>query len=165
LSLATSVTFLGDRMRQTVNTAVTRYTLDLSGGLTQVLYDETKSYVYGLDLLSQQTTSTEEYLLRDGLGSIRQLTEQSSAITMFNSYEPYGEIFSSSGSGSSSYGFAGEWTDETGLMHLRARYYASAVGRFLVIGSQLQENIYSQQIGLIPAPASYLSAGSVAGSR
>ena len=34
-------------------------------------------------------------------------------------------------SGASAYGYAGEWADPTGLVNLRARYYAPAQGRFL----------------------------------
>lgn len=40
------------------------------------------------------------------------------------SYKPYGEVLESVGEGSSSYGFAAEMADESGLAFLRARYYA-----------------------------------------
>jgi RHS repeat-associated protein len=38
---------------------------------------------------------------------------------------------SSAGGGSSAYGFTGEMTDANGLIYLRARYYASDMGRFV----------------------------------
>ena len=44
---------------------------------------------------------------------------------------PGGETLSSSGEGATSYGFAGEWKDESGLVYLRARYYSPGQGRFL----------------------------------
>jgi RHS repeat-associated protein len=72
-----------------------------------------------------------EYFLTDGLGSVRQLADGNGAVTMAKSYQPYGTEMSAVGSGSSSYGFTGEMTDPTGLTYLRARYYASGVGRFL----------------------------------
>ncbi|MCW5877585.1 MAG: hypothetical protein KIS80_01800 [Anaerolineales bacterium] len=122
---------LGERMQQTVDSETTTYTLDLNRGLTQVLNDGTSAYVYGHELLSLQTDTLEQYPLRDALGSIRQLTEQSSAITLFNTYEPYGARQSTSGEAELAYGFAGEWTDETGLQYLRARYYAPWQGRFI----------------------------------
>lgn len=122
---------LGDRMQQTVNSETTTYVLDLNAGLTQVLHDGESSYVYGYDLVSLQTGPLEQYPLRDALGSVRQLTEQSSAITMFKTYEPYGSVQSTSGEAELAYGFAGEWTDGTGLQYLRARYYAPPSGVFI----------------------------------
>jgi RHS repeat-associated protein len=62
---------------------------------------------------------------------VRRLTNAGGAPTLTRGYEPYGKVSSSSGAGSTAYGFAGEWTDNTGLIHLRARYYASGVGRFV----------------------------------
>jgi RHS repeat-associated protein len=53
-------------------------------------------------------------------------------VSLAQSYEPFGETLSSSGEGSTSYGFTGEWTDSySGLVNLRARYYAPWQGRFL----------------------------------
>ena len=47
------------------------------------------------------------------------------------SYEPYGTMLDSYGNGASNYGYAGEWTDGTGLQHLRARYLDTGIGRFI----------------------------------
>jgi len=65
------------------------------------------------------------------LGSVRQLADASGAVILGKSYQPYGKVLDSSGSGASSFGFTGEWTDATGLINLRARYYAPGVGRFI----------------------------------
>ncbi len=72
-----------------------------------------------------------ELLLGDALGSVRQLTDENAEVVLAQTYEPYGEVLSSAGDGESSYAYAGEWTDMTGLQYLRARYMWSAVGRFL----------------------------------
>jgi RHS repeat-associated protein len=109
----------------------TPYILDLNAGLTQVLNDGTTAYVYGLDLVSQQTGIYEEYPLRDALGSVRQMTDQSSAITGYKSFEPYGSVLASSGETDTPYGFAGEWTDNSGMQYLRVRYYGPDMGRFI----------------------------------
>ena len=87
---------------------------------------------------AQQNTMGTDYFLADatstslsaGLGSVRQLTDESGAVTLAQSYTPYGEAYSSEGSGASSYGFTGEWRDRTGMIYLRARYYAPWDGRF-----------------------------------
>jgi RHS repeat-associated protein len=121
----------GDRIAQIEDGVQTPYILDLNAGLTQVLNDGTTAYVYGLDLVSQQTGIYEEYPLRDALGSVRQMTDQSSAIMGYKSFEPYGSLLASSGETNTPYGFAGEWTDASGMQYLRARYYDLSVGRFV----------------------------------
>ena len=40
-------------------------------------------------------------------------------------------MISASGLGGGSYGYAGEWTDSSGLQYLRARYYSPSTGRFI----------------------------------
>jgi len=117
---------LGDRLIQNgVN-----YTLDLNAGLTQVLNDGTNQYLYGLGRISQVNTTTE-YFLGDALGSVRQLTNGQGEITLANAYEPYGVLAQSTGSAQTSYGFTGEFTDPSGMVYLRARYYMPGDGRFI----------------------------------
>jgi hypothetical protein len=72
---------LGDRLSQTVNGVTTNYTLDLNTGLTQALSDGTNTYIYGLGRIAQVNTTTE-YFLGDALGSVCQLTDPSSDITL-----------------------------------------------------------------------------------
>ena len=120
-----------DRVSQTVNGVTTNYTLDLASPLTQVLSDGTNTYVYGVNRIAQMNGTTPEYFLADGLGSMRQLVDSTGNVTLAKSYQPYGTQANSVGSGLSSYGFTGEMTDPTGLIYLRARYYASDTGRFI----------------------------------
>ena len=58
------------------------------------------------------------------------MTDASGEITMARAYKPFGELMNSAGSGASAYGFTGEWTDSTGLVNLRARYYAPYLNQF-----------------------------------
>lgn len=67
----------------------------------------------------------------DALGSVCQLTESNGAVVFSQSYQPYGDVLSSVGSKLTDYGFTGEWGDASGLIFLRARYYAPRDGRFL----------------------------------
>ena|GEM_PF-6452637 len=116
-----------------MNAQTTNYTLDLNAGLTQVLSDGTNFYVYGLGRVSQFElgNNTPEYFLTDALGSVRQLTHESSSIVASKSYDPYGNTLSSTGSVESVFGYTGEQTDPSGMVYLRARYYSSGDGRFL----------------------------------
>jgi RHS repeat-associated protein len=45
----------------------------------------------------------------------------------------YGNLAASTGVASTPFGYAGEYTDPTGLIYLRARYYDPATGQFLAI--------------------------------
>ncbi|MBI1801352.1 MAG: RHS repeat-associated core domain-containing protein, partial [Chloroflexi bacterium] len=122
---------LSDRLRQTVNGAPTNYTLDLNAGLTQVLADGTNTYLYGNGRIAQQSTTGTDYFLGDALGSVRQLADASGAVTLAKSYQPYGSVMSSAGSGTSIYGWTGEQADSyIKLLYLRARWYSGDTGRF-----------------------------------
>ena len=117
---------LGDRLSQNgVN-----YTLDLNAGLTQVLADGTNTYLYGLGRIAERQGTASEYYLGDALGSVRQLTNNSGTVTLARSYDPFGKTAQTIGTAQTDYGFTGEFTDASGLIYLRARYYQSLTGRF-----------------------------------
>lgn len=136
----------GVRLKQTVamsgTSTPTTYTVDLAAGLTQVLVDVTSgvtnTYLYGAlstgsGRIAQTNSSLggSSYFLNDALGSIRQMADSNGALTLSRSYDPYGSVLNAAGSAASAYGFTGEWTDNTGLVYLRARYYAPGAGRFI----------------------------------
>lgn len=114
-----------------MNGVTTNYTLDLNAGLTQVLADSTNVYLYGKGRIAEEALDEWDYYLTDALGSVRQLADASGDVIYAEVYTPFGEVLSSAGVGESSYGFAGEWTDATGMQYLRARYYAPTTGRFV----------------------------------
>jgi len=105
---------LGGRLEQTANGVTTTYTLDLAGGLTQALADGTNRYVYGLGRIAQDQM---------GWGACARWWMGGGRVQLARRYEPFGSVLSG-GSVGTAYGFTGEWTDGTGLVHLRARYYA-----------------------------------------
>ncbi|HEU0291238.1 MAG TPA: RHS repeat-associated core domain-containing protein [Anaerolineales bacterium] len=121
---------LNDRLQETVSGVTTTFTMDLNTGLTQALSDGTHTYVYGVGRIAQATATGTEYFLGDALGSVRQMTNTSGAITYARAYDPYGVVTSTDGSSQSSYAYTGEYASQ-GLVYLRARYYASGMGRFL----------------------------------
>jgi RHS repeat-associated protein len=105
--------------------------MDLNSGLSQVLDDGTSAYLYGAGRIAQVSATDTQYFLGDALGSVRQLTDATVAVTLAQNYDPYGVAVQSSGSAASRYGFDGEQTDSNGLVYLRARYYTPGDGRFL----------------------------------
>jgi RHS repeat-associated protein len=132
----------GNRLQQVDYTGTepitTSYTNDIIG-LTQVLVaDDGTGQVnnlFGLDLIHQDDGSQTLTLLADGLGSVR--TEMSGGVVnATTTYEPYGEYLSQQGTSGSAYGFTGEQEDSaTGLLYLRARYFAPYLNRFLTADS------------------------------
>jgi hypothetical protein len=103
---------LGNRVAQAVSGGdETRYVLDQAAGLVQVLSDGSDTYLYGNERLAQQGSGGKEYFLTDALGSVRQLVDEYKAITLTRSYQPFGEVLTSTGTGSSVYGYTGEMTD------------------------------------------------------
>ncbi len=68
----------------------------------------------------------------DQLGSTRMLTEVSGNTASTFSYSPYGTLTGSTGTRTTAFGFAGEYTDsETGFQYLRARYYDPQSAQFI----------------------------------
>ncbi len=104
----------------------------LNTGLTQALSDGTHDYLYGHGRIAQLDTGAlnTEYFLGDALGSVRQLTDSSGAVTLARTYDPYGKVNTTSGAGSSGYGFTNEYQSQ-GLIYLRSRMYSPVNGRFL----------------------------------
>jgi RHS repeat-associated protein len=122
---------LGDRYQQTANGATVTYTLDIASDLSQVLMDGNNTYLYGLGRIAQENESRTDYFLPDALGSVRQLTTQDGYVGLTQSFDPFGNPFSTMGPSASSYGYTGEWVDDTGLQYLHARYYTPIQSRFL----------------------------------
>jgi len=102
----------------------------LNSGLTQVLDDGTNTYIYGLGRIAQTNSTATDYFMTDALGSVRQLTNGSGAITYASAYDPYGVVTATSGASGTPYGYTGEYTSND-LVYLRARHYDPAMGRFL----------------------------------
>jgi RHS repeat-associated protein len=138
---------LGVRVQETAGGTTTHYVVDLNAGLSQVLSDGTSTYLYGVDRIAQQNTGGMQYFLGDALGSVRQLTDAEGELILARDYEPYGVMLNRGGSGTTSYGFAGEWTDGyIGLVNLRSRMYPPSQGRF--ISKDLWPGDYSRPMSL-----------------
>jgi len=104
--------------------------------------DDTKANLCGFNRISRTNTDTTGYFLDDAIGSVRQVagiaassdaadSDPELTILLAQSYSPYGETIDSVGTFDTSFGFTGEMTDSTGLINLRARWYAPGQGRFI----------------------------------
>ena len=114
------------------------YTWDnLTGSLPLLLTDSTNDYIYGPNgkVVEQINTATgaTSYLHQDRLGSTRLLTDGAGTVVGTASYDPYGVPIAATGTATSPFGYAGEYTDPSGLIYLRARYYDPATAQFLTV--------------------------------
>ena len=132
LSLSYAYNGLGGRLQQTENGETTNYHLDMALGLTQVLDDGERTYLYGVNRIAQANADDDfAYFHGDALGSVRQLTDEAGDVTLAKVFTPYGDDLYEIGNAETRYGFTSEWSDVTGLVYLRARYYSPWDGRFL----------------------------------
>jgi RHS repeat-associated protein len=103
----------------------------------------TAHYVYGNNRVSRDAGGSYEYYHNDGIGSTRQISNDSQSLTQTTTYDAFGNIESSAGSSNNAYRYAGQWgyrnDGDDGLMHVGARYYDPLVGRFVQADTHLGE--------------------------
>lgn len=124
----------GTRLTKVTGSTSTSYLYDRKSGLPKVIDDGTTSYVWGPGSLFRQIDNGNGdnlEALTDALGSIRVVTDTSGAVAGLADWDVWGNLRASSGS-QAGFGWAGEQQDlETGLVYLRARYYAPGPGQFI----------------------------------
>ncbi|WP_289563551.1 DUF6531 domain-containing protein [Cellulomonas cellasea] len=136
----TSYTYAATGLRATATTGTTveQYTWDTLAGVPLLLTDATHAYVYGngstplaqVDLAD----ASVDYLHTDALGSVRSTTDQAGAVTSDADYDAYGipqAVTSVLCAAVTRFGYAGEYTDPTGYLYLRARYFDPTSAQFL----------------------------------
>ena len=103
-----------------------------------------RRYIRGLSLIAS-VGSEFRYYLHDAHGNVVALTDSSGSITRTYEYDAFGNQLNIDPTDTNPFRYCGEyWDAETGSYYLRARYYDSAVGRFLT------EDAWS---GIITAPS------------
>jgi len=99
--------------------------------------DSSHDYVYGPSGVPieqvNESTGAPTYLYTDQLGSVVMEADLSGSVIGTQSYSAYGSLDSSTGTDSTPFGFAGGYTDATGLIYLINRYYDPATGQFVSV--------------------------------
>lgn len=130
----------GDRVKTVSPSGTTRTLVDSENGtgFSQVLEERDGAgalaarYTLGTDLLAMARGGLTVFHHRDGLGSVRLLTNGAGAGLDRYQFDGYGRTKSATGTTVNPYLFAGERLDSgPGLYQLRARYYSPSLGRFL----------------------------------
>jgi RHS repeat-associated protein len=89
--------------------------------------------------------TSPEYFMGAALGSVRQMTDATGAITYASSYDPYGNVVQTGDASQTAYGYTSEYTSQ-GLVYLRSRMYSPATGRFLTKDSWQGDSIRPQSL-------------------
>jgi len=100
------------------------------------LMDSVNAYIYGPARTPGEqvnlSTGNVTYLVADRLGSVRGTVSSSGALTASTSYDAWGNPTAPGGlTGSTPVGYAGAYTDPTGLIYLMHRYYDPGTGQFI----------------------------------
>ncbi len=134
---------LGNRIAATREEVITRYVLDLSGSMANVLAETDGSnnvnacYIHGLGIISRiLPDNTAVYYHFDRQGNVVALTDESGNVTDQYAYDadPFGFAMTRQGSTDNPFTFVGRYgvMDEgDNLFYMRARYYNAETGRFL----------------------------------
>lgn len=128
----------GNRVAKTVGGVTTRYLVDTQNltGYAQVLEEVaggalSRTYTYGLDLISQTQASGTSFYGYDGHGNARLLTDAAGSVTDRYDYDAFGNLISQAGTTLNLNRFLGEYFEpDISYYYLRARYYDTQSGRF-----------------------------------
>ncbi|UKP00954.1 colicin E3/pyocin S6 family cytotoxin [Nostoc sp. UHCC 0870] len=128
----------GNRVAVIVNGEETRYLVDTEEAYAEVVEEYKpdgtieKSYVRGLDLISQDQQGQASIHHAAGLGSVNALTDSNGNVTDRYIYDAFGRLIGQQGNTDNDFGFTGEQFDENSdLYYLRARYYNPENGQFI----------------------------------
>jgi RHS repeat-associated protein len=138
-STTASYSYDGDGLRasKTVNDSSEGYVWDLAEGMPTIIEDGGTRYITGpsgLPIEQVDGSGATSYYLQDQLGSTRGLTDSTGQVVGRATYDAYGNVKGQSGSVSTPFGYAGQYTDsEFGLQYLRARYYDPSTEQFLTV--------------------------------
>ena len=139
----------------TGGSAVTQgYVWDTDTGIPQLLMDSSNAYIYTGDTTPAEqvnlSTGTRTYLVTDSLGSVRGTVNSSGALTATTNYDAWGNPETAGGLSSfTPFGYAGGYTDKTGLIYLISRYYDPSSGQFISLDPDVSQTLqpYSYTAG------------------
>jgi RHS repeat-associated protein len=110
----------------------------------KLLMDSGNAYIYGNGTAPAEqvnlSTGAVTYLMGDALGSVRGLVNPTGSLTATTSYDAWGNPQTPGGLTSyTPFGFAGGYTDPTGLLYLIHRYYDPVTGQFISVDPDIAD--------------------------
>ncbi len=112
----------------------------------QLLMDATSAYIYDGGLAPAEqvnlATGTITYLITDSLGSVRGTVNSAGTLTGTCSYDAWGNPVTAGGlTATTPFGYAGGYTDPTGLIYLLNRYYQPSTGQFISVDPAITKTL------------------------
>ncbi len=134
----------GLRASATTSSGAQQFRWDTDSGIPQLLMDSGSAYIYcgGLSPAEQVSlaTGTVTYLVTDSLGSVRGTVNSTGTLTGTTSYDAWGNPLTPGGlTNSTPFGYAGGYTDPTGLIYLINRYYDPQTGQFVSLDPLIRQ--------------------------
>jgi RHS repeat-associated protein len=132
----------GLRASATTGAGTKNFTWNLSSGFPRLLMDSNNAYIYAKGSTPAEqvnlATGAVTYLVADSLGSVRGTANSAGNLTATTSYDAWGNPETTGGvTAVSPIGYAGGYTDPTGLIYLLARYYQPTTGQFISVDPEL----------------------------
>ncbi len=135
-TLTTSFSYdaLNRRISKTINGTTTQFVYD-GWDITQEITNGVKTnYVRSLNIdepLTRITGSTIRHYVKDTLGSIMALTDDSGAVKTTYTYDAFGNVTITGELSDNPFQYTARENDGTGLYYYRARYYSPEMQRFI----------------------------------
>jgi RHS repeat-associated protein len=146
-SATTSFTYVGLSQalaRVTVAGVTTRHVTDLTG----------------VDLAEADASGTSTYLERNGHGDVTWTADASGALSARATYDPFGNVLSSTGSVPATR-WQGSWQDaSSGLYYVVARWYSPILGSFLSVDPEPGDAVSPQSFD----PYAYVGGNALGGA-
>jgi RHS repeat-associated protein len=146
-----SATYDGDGLRTSATTTpagggatTENFAWNETTSVPNLLMDSTNAYIYGPSGTPVEqvnlSSGTPNYLVADALGSVRGIVSASGSLTASISYDASGNPETTGGLTTyTPFGFAGGYTDPTGLIYLIHRYYDPSTGQFLSVDPMVDQ--------------------------
>ena len=147
----TTATYDGDGLRTSAASTPTggssstqSFIWDTTSSVPTTLMDSTNAYIYGPSGTPFEqvnlSTGAITYLVGDALGSVRGVVSATGSLSASTSYDAWGNPETTGGlSAETPFGFAGGYTDPSGLVYLIGRYYDPGTGQFLNVDPLVDE--------------------------
>jgi len=124
------------------------YAWDTAAPMPQMIMDSSSAYIYAMGNTPVEQVSLSNgavtYLTHDRIGSVRGIVGSGGSLIASTSYDVWGNPQTSNGLlNYSPFGYAGGYTDPTGLVYLVHRYYDPSAGQFISVDPALGQTLQS----------------------
>src|SRR4030042_6229617 len=126
---------VGRRIQKTINGTTTQYLYDGMNIIQEIQGSNKTNYIRTLNIDEPLTRikadGTVRHYVKDALGGVIALTDDSGVVKTTYTYDPFGNVTVSGETSDNAFQYTGRENDGTGLYYYRARYYSPELQRFI----------------------------------